>query len=95
MDVDLTPRTMMAMVGDARLHWTHGIKKRKTDTMPDGSVRLREDRWSLTYRWLRNGECECGNIELCDVAQRRNGIEKEKRSLKQLAEESAGQTASD
>ncbi|GLB00970.1 hypothetical protein ABZX51_009431 [Aspergillus tubingensis] len=94
-DVDLTPRTMMAMVGDARLHWTHGIKKRKTDTLPDGSVRLREDRWSLTYRWLRNGECECGNVELCDVAQRRNGIEKEKRSLKQLAEESAGQTASE
>ncbi|RAK95619.1 2OG-Fe(II) oxygenase family oxidoreductase [Aspergillus ibericus CBS 121593] len=88
-DVDLTPRTMMQMKGDARLHWTHGIKKRKTDTLPDGSVRLREDRWSITYRWLREGECECGNLELCDVAQRRNGIEKEKRSLKELAEKAA------
>lgn len=84
-DVDLTPRSMMAFTGDARLHWTHGIKKRKTDTLADGTVRPRADRWSITYRWLRNGECECGNVELCDTAQRRNGIEKEKRSLKELA----------
>lgn len=81
-NVGLTPRSMMQMTGDARLHWTHGITKRKTDTLADGTVRARGDRWSITYRWIRAGECECGNIELCDVAQRRNGIQKEMRSLK-------------
>ncbi|PLB36789.1 uncharacterized protein BDW47DRAFT_108072 [Aspergillus candidus] len=88
-EVDLTPRSMMQMAGDSRLHWTHGIKKRKTDTLPDGTVRLRENRWSITYRWLRDGDCECGDLELCDVAQRRNGAEKEKRSVKALAENDA------
>lgn len=88
-EVDLTPRSMMQMSGDSRLHWTHGIKKRKNDTLPDGTLRPRENRWSITYRWLRNGECECGNLDLCDTAQRRNGTEKEKRSLKELAEKAA------
>ncbi|KAL7904980.1 hypothetical protein GGI35DRAFT_461561 [Trichoderma velutinum] len=79
-DIDLTPRGMMKMTGDARLHWTHGIKKRKTDTLTDGTVRPRENRWSITYRWIREEDCECGNVTLCDVAQQRLGIEKEKRS---------------
>ncbi|KAF5544729.1 Alkylated DNA repair alkB like 8 [Fusarium mexicanum] len=79
-EVDLLPRSMMQMSGDSRLHWTHGIKSRKTDTLPDGTVRLRQIRWSLTYRWLREGaECECGNEKLCDTAQRRKGIEREYR----------------
>ncbi|PSS05257.1 2OG-Fe(II) oxygenase [Coniella lustricola] len=79
-EVDLAPRSLMKMSGDSRLHWTHGIKKRKTDTLSDGSVRLREDRWSITYRWLRaGGECECGDAKLCDTAQRRNGVEREYR----------------
>lgn len=79
-EVDLEPRSLMKMSGDSRLHWQHGIKKRKTDTLADGTVRLREDRWSITYRWLRpSGECECGNPVLCDTAQRRNGIEREYR----------------
>lgn len=83
-DVDLNPRSMMQMTGDSRLHWTHGIKKRKTDTLQDGTVRPRAERWSITYRWVRDGDCECGNIELCDVAQQKLGIEKEKRSVKEL-----------
>jgi hypothetical protein len=91
-EVDLTPRSMMQMTGDSRLHWTHGIKKRKNDTLSDGTLRPREDRWSITYRWLRNAECECGNLELCDTAQRRNGTEKEKRSLKALAEKAIDDT---
>lgn len=79
-EVDLLARSMMQMSGDSRLHWTHGIKSRKTDTMPDGTVRPRADRWSLTYRWLRQpAVCECGNEKLCDTAQRRNGVEKEYR----------------
>jgi hypothetical protein len=79
-EIDLLPRSMMQMSGDSRLHWTHGIKSRKTDTLPDGTVRLRQLRWSLTYRWLRPGaECDCGNEKLCDTAQRRNGVEREYR----------------
>ncbi|KAE8382761.1 hypothetical protein BDV26DRAFT_253095 [Aspergillus bertholletiae] len=89
-DVDLRPRSLMQMTGEARLFWSHGIKKRKTDTLPDGTVRSRADRWSITYRWVRQGECECGDVEVCDVAQRRNGIEKEKRSLKELAATAKG-----
>ncbi|KAI9147571.1 Alkylated DNA repair protein alkB [Paramyrothecium foliicola] len=73
-ELDLPPRSMMQMRGDSRLHWTHGIKSRKTDTLPDGTVRPRRDRWSLTYRWLRDGAtCDCGNEKLCDTAQRRIG----------------------
>ncbi|TDZ75141.1 Alkylated DNA repair protein ALKBH8-like protein [Colletotrichum trifolii] len=79
-EVDLAPRSMLQMSGDARLHWTHGIRKRKTDALPDGSVRRREDRWSITYRWVREpAVCECGNVRLCDTAQSRVGIEKEYR----------------
>ncbi|KAI0018063.1 hypothetical protein F4780DRAFT_559127 [Xylariomycetidae sp. FL0641] len=79
-DVDLTPRSMMKMSADSRLHWTHGIKKRKTDTLADGTVRLRGERWSITYRWLRDGAaCECGDVQLCDTAQKKCGIEREYR----------------
>ncbi|KAI1658808.1 hypothetical protein F4813DRAFT_44933 [Daldinia decipiens] len=86
-DVDLTPRSMMQMSGDSRLHWTHGIRKRKTDTLPDGTVRKREDRWSITYRWLREGgECDCGNEQLCNTAQKKLGIEKGYRWKQQKAE---------
>ncbi|KAI0096648.1 hypothetical protein GGR51DRAFT_542939 [Nemania sp. FL0031] len=79
-DVDLPPRSMMEMSGDSRLHWEHGIRKRKKDVLADGTVRLRQDRWSITYRWLRaGGVCECGDERLCDTAQRRKGIEREYR----------------
>lgn len=90
-DVDLSPRSMMQMTGDSRLHWTHSIKKRKNDTLPDATLRPRGNRWSITYRWLREGgECECGNLEFCDTAQRRNGVEKEKRSVIELAAKVGG-----
>ncbi len=79
-DVDLPPRSMMQMRDDARLHWMHGIRKRKTDTLADGTVRPREDRWSITYRWLREGAtCECGDEVLCDTAMRRRGVDREYR----------------
>ncbi|KAI1366262.1 hypothetical protein F5Y08DRAFT_351738 [Xylaria arbuscula] len=77
-DVDLPPRSMMEMSGASRLHWEHGIKKRKKDVLADGSVRARGERWSITYRWLREGgQCECGDARLCDTAQRRLGVERE------------------
>lgn len=76
-DIDLTPRSMMQMSGVSRLHWTHGIRKRKTDTLADGTVRKRGDRWSITYRWLREGgECDCEDEKLCDTAQKKLGIDK-------------------
>lgn len=79
-DVDLAPRSMLQLSGDSRLHWTHGIRARKTDTLCDGTIRPRQDRWSITYRWLREGAtCECGNQKLCDTAQQRQGIEREYR----------------
>lgn len=79
-DVDLVPRSMLQMSGDSRLHWTHAIRARKTDPLPDGTIRLRKDRWSFTYRWLRDGAmCDCGNEKLCDTAQRKVGTEREYR----------------
>ena len=79
-DVDLPPRSMMQMRGDARLHWTHGIRKRKTDTLRDGAVRPRRERWSITYRWLREPPvCECGNEVLCDTTMKRRGVERDYR----------------
>ncbi|TPX16520.1 uncharacterized protein E0L32_003814 [Thyridium curvatum] len=81
-DVELPPRSMVRLSGDARLHWTHSIRARKTDPLPGGGggVRPRGHRWSITYRWIREGgECECGNERLCDTAQKRKGIEKEYR----------------
>lgn len=91
-EVDLAPRSMLQMAGDSRLHWTHGIKKRKTDTLPDGTIRRRGDRWSITYRWIREGgECGCGNEQLCDTAMRRLGIEKEYRWKKETDEGKDGE----
>ncbi|KAL4866946.1 hypothetical protein BDV12DRAFT_172111 [Aspergillus spectabilis] len=84
-DIELSPRSMLQLTGDSRLHWTHGIGKRKNDTMPDGTLRPRGDRWSITYRWAREGDCECGDVGLCDTAQARLGVEKEKRSVLALA----------
>ncbi|KAK2603611.1 hypothetical protein QQS21_004192 [Conoideocrella luteorostrata] len=79
-DVDLPARSMLQLSGNSRLHWTHAIRARKTDTLQDGTVRPRQDRWSITYRWLREGAtCECGNEKLCDTAQERKGIAKEYR----------------
>ncbi|KAG5959188.1 hypothetical protein E4U57_000846 [Claviceps arundinis] len=84
-ELDLPARSMLRMSGQSRLHWTHGIRARKTDTLPDGQVRPRGERWSITFRWLREAEegreaaCECGNERLCDTAQARRGLRRELR----------------
>ncbi|KAI1159847.1 hypothetical protein F5B18DRAFT_676745 [Nemania serpens] len=87
-DVDLPPRSMMQMSGDARLHWEHGIRKRRNDALlPGGAVRPRADRWSITFRWLRpGGACACGDLRLCDTAQKRAGVEREFRWKLELGE---------
>ncbi|OAA70433.1 Oxoglutarate/iron-dependent oxygenase [Cordyceps fumosorosea ARSEF 2679] len=93
-EVDLAPRAMMRMEGEARLHWTHGIRARKTDVLADGTVRPRRDRWSVTYRWLREGGvCECGDGRLCDTAQRRMGVERGYRWKEQEKETEAAAAA--
>lgn len=93
LEVDLTPRSMLQMSGDSRLHWTHGIKKRKTDTLHDGTVRKREDRWSITFRWVRQpAVCDCGDAKLCDTAQKKLGIEREYRWKKEDGTEGVGET---
>ncbi|TQN68100.1 Alkylated DNA repair protein ALKBH8-like protein [Colletotrichum shisoi] len=90
-EVDLAPRSMMQMSGDSRLHWKHGIRKRKTDTLADGTVRKRGDRWSITYRWIREPAiCECGDAQLCDTAQTRLGVEREYRWKKGDEDGAAG-----
>ncbi|KAI0423432.1 hypothetical protein F5Y09DRAFT_254836 [Xylaria sp. FL1042] len=90
-DLDLPPRSMMEMSGDSRLHWEHGIKKRKKDVLADGTVRARGERWSITYRWLREGgQCECGDARLCDTAQRRLGVEREYRWKQQQQQQQTG-----
>ncbi|KAL4939175.1 hypothetical protein BDV06DRAFT_41028 [Aspergillus oleicola] len=91
-DIELEPRSMMIYSGESRLHWMHGITKRKNDTLSDGTLRPREDRWSITYRWAREGPCECGDVELCDTAQERLGIEKEKRSVAAMKVESKSES---
>ena len=91
-EVDLPSRSMMQMSGDSRLHWTHGIRSRMTDTLPDGTVRPRGERWSITYRWLRDGGvCDCGNVAVCDTAQSQAGVETQYRWKQQTQEPAASQ----
>ena len=115
-DVDLEPRALIKLGRDARQHWSHGIRAKKSDAIQgeggggaggEGVRRERGERWSLTYRWLRDvkgtrkgegegqgqgqgqgqeGEegdegpvCECGDVRLCDTAQKRAGVERELR----------------
>ncbi|KAI0457481.1 hypothetical protein F5B21DRAFT_95244 [Xylaria acuta] len=93
-DLDLPPRSMMQMSGESRLHWEHGIRKRKRDVLADGTVRPRADRWSITYRWLRpGGVCECGDVRLCDTAQRRAGVEREYRWKQQQQQQQTREEA--
>ncbi len=73
--VDLPPKSMLVMSGESRLHWTHTVKKRKNDWF-DEIARSRENRWSITYRCLRHRPCECGNLELCDTAKSKIGMNK-------------------
>jgi alkylated DNA repair dioxygenase AlkB len=51
--LDLPPRSLLVMTGEARAIWQHAIPGRKSDPLPDGERRLRQRRLSLTFRLVR------------------------------------------
>lgn len=87
-EVFVPPRSLYNMSGDSQYHFQHGIKKRKNDRLPpaagattgDGEAQTvvpRGERFSITFRWVRDpAVCECGDEWLCDTAMRRNGVER-------------------
>ncbi|KAJ3324976.1 Alkylated DNA repair protein alkB 8 [Boothiomyces sp. JEL0866] len=57
--------SLVVMDGKARYEYQHAIKPRNVDII-DGLVQERTERWSLTFRTIREDEpCKCGTI-LCD-----------------------------
>ncbi|KAJ3259551.1 hypothetical protein HK103_002104 [Boothiomyces macroporosus] len=57
--------SLVVMHGKARYEYQHAIKPRNVDII-DGLVQERTERWSLTFRTIRDGQpCQCGTI-LCD-----------------------------
>ncbi|PVU86412.1 hypothetical protein BB560_006728 [Smittium megazygosporum] len=64
--LDLKPRSLAILSGDARFGWEHGIRARKSDNI-DGNTRLRDYRWSITIRSInQNIFCDCKYPALCD-----------------------------
>lgn len=67
--VFLPRRSLLVMSGESRYNWTHGITPRKMDLVSAGSgltVRKRETRVSFTFRKVREGECDCCFVNMCD-----------------------------
>jgi alkylated DNA repair dioxygenase AlkB len=51
--IDLAPRSLLVLGGEARSRWMHGIAPRKSDSGPLGK-RLRSRRVSITFRTAKN-----------------------------------------
>ena len=70
-----------------RYIWSHGITPRKYDLVdaPSGglTIRLRQNRTSLTFRKIRLSDCDCAFTMFCDSRQ----------SINQRAEEFSEETA--
>ncbi|OQV15112.1 Alkylated DNA repair protein alkB-like protein 8 [Hypsibius exemplaris] len=70
LQVLLEPRSLLAMLGESRYAWTHGIVPRATDSLANSSTtgqtwrRLR--RISFTFRCAKKTPCECDYREHCD-----------------------------
>ncbi|KAH6563899.1 hypothetical protein BASA62_008255 [Batrachochytrium salamandrivorans] len=66
-NIYLAPRSLLVMEKDARLGWQHAIRPRKMDLV-DGKVCERGERWSLTFRTLRDAadSCTCQWPYLCN-----------------------------
>ncbi|KAK4186204.1 alkylated DNA repair protein alkB 8 [Podospora australis] len=72
----LPPRSLLVMRGASRYGYTHGIRPRKTDVAPDGSMVRREGRYSITMRIVRRGDeirCRCAWPGVCDARVREEG----------------------
>ena len=75
----LPPRSVVALVGDARYRWTHGIPSRRLDLVQDelepqiaheggkSSWLDRQLRLSVTFRWLLPGADTVGLPESSDI----------------------------
>jgi len=58
---DLKRRSLLILAGESRYSWTHQITARKND-FPDGNVRQRGERISLTFRRCVDDEEEAARI---------------------------------
>jgi hypothetical protein len=75
----LPPRSVVALVGDARYKWTHGIPSRRLDLVQEESEPQnmhgeeksswldRQLRLSVTFRWLLPGADIVGSTESSDI----------------------------
>ncbi|KAJ2811293.1 hypothetical protein H4S07_002152 [Coemansia furcata] len=64
--LDLEPRSLLLLTGEARYAWEHAIRIRRTDLV-DGTIRERRERWSITIRKVNETfECDCKYPDLCD-----------------------------
>ncbi|KAI9226820.1 MAG: hypothetical protein DHS80DRAFT_18160, partial [Piptocephalis tieghemiana] len=61
--VDLPARSLMIMEGKVRWEWKHGIRARKVDRLPDGELRPRGHRVSITLRWVNSSKLAGGSKE--------------------------------
>ncbi|KAJ1990292.1 hypothetical protein GGI26_005975 [Coemansia sp. RSA 1358] len=67
MSLDLEPRSLVLMAGEARYGWQHAIHMRRSDLVA-GRVRERSERWSITMRTInKRMACNCAYPELCDT----------------------------
>ncbi|KAJ2493142.1 hypothetical protein IWW37_000792 [Coemansia sp. RSA 2050] len=66
MSLDLEPRSLLLLTGEARYAWEHAIRIRRTDLV-DGAIRERRERWSITIRKVNKAiECNCEYPDMCD-----------------------------
>lgn len=74
-------RSLLALTGDARYLWTHGITPRATDSI-DGTLVPRGTRISLTYRTVKpKPSCNCNYPPQCDLW--RSGARKHESRIEQ------------
>uniref|UniRef100_A0AC34QH53 Alkylated DNA repair protein alkB homolog 8 n=1 Tax=Panagrolaimus sp. JU765 TaxID=591449 RepID=A0AC34QH53_9BILA len=63
----LHPRSLLIMQDEARYCYKHGIRPRSSDVdQKSGLIFLRKERYSITFRKIRQKPCECPYLEYCD-----------------------------
>ena len=60
--IQLEPRSLIKLTGQARLHWTHGITSRKSDIYMGKKI-MRSKRISITFRTLESSDREKAKIK--------------------------------